>query len=59
MREWSVMLLGAVIGAAAAIYYMNNESTVEQQARRVKARTRRVMERVQDHGCCGSEMLKR
>lgn len=59
MREWSVMLLGAMIGAAATIYYMGNERTVEQQARRVKARTRRVMERVQDYGCCGSDMLKR
>lgn len=59
MREWSVMLLGAMIGAAATIYYMSNERTVEQQSRQVKARTRRVMERVQDYGCCGSEMLKR
>lgn len=59
MREWSAMLLGAILGVTATLYYMNNEGQVKQQTRQIKARSRRAMDMVNDFGCSAGKILKR
>lgn len=59
MRDWSAMLLGAVIGAAAAIYYLGNERELMQRTRQVKARSKRTLEAVNSFGTSAGEILRR
>ncbi len=59
MREWSAMLMGVVLGVAGTWYYLNNEGKVNQQTRRIKARTRRAMDMVSNIGSSAEEMLER
>lgn len=59
MREWSAMLMGVVLGVAGTWYYLNNEGQVNQQTRRIKARSRRAVDMVNNIGSSAEEMLKR
>lgn len=59
MREWSAVLLGAVVGAAAALYYMGNNREVEQQTRQVKAKSKKALTFVNNLSDTAGEMLKR
>jgi len=59
MREWSALLLGAVLGVTATMYYMNNEGEVKQQTRQIKAKSKRAMDMVNDFGDAAGRILKR
>lgn len=59
MREWPAMLLGAALGVAVTLYYINNEGQVKQQTRQIKARSRRAMDMVNNFGCTAEKMIKR
>lgn len=59
MREWSAMLLGAILGVTATLYYVNNEGQVKQRTHQIKAKSRRAMDVVNDIGGTAERILKR
>ncbi|HPU48415.1 MAG TPA: hypothetical protein PLS54_04005 [Syntrophomonadaceae bacterium] len=59
MREWSALLLGAILGASATLYYINNEGKVKQQTRQIKAKSKRAIDLVNDFSGTAGRILKR